>query len=211
MNKFKTTALLAAIALTGFGCQSTTGSAGGASASASAAVAPAPDFESAQFAQSIKGKKSKVELVQGTGVTVGKNAVKIDFEGVSEANKNKFWPNAFMTPAGGVWDWSDKESFTVDVTNPTDEHAFINFKVVDQAGTTGGGMPRQLNHKVMIPAGATENVEVVFRASLYSLPGYWGGDDLDLSKIKEVKIFIQGPIEKQTIILDNFTLIGPQS
>lgn len=207
-NKTKTAILLSAMVMAGYGCKSTPqAETGAADNNQPAAVAALPDFETAAFAESVKSKRSKVELVDGLGATAGSKAIKVNFEGVSDANKNKYWPNIQMNPTAGVWDWTTKDSFTIDVTNPTDSDALINFKVVDQLGVTGGGMPHQLNHRAMIPAGSTENIEVVFRASLYSLPGYWGGDDLDLANVKELKVFIQGPIDAQTIIFDNFKLV----
>ncbi|NLS14220.1 beta-agarase [Vibrio sp. SM6] len=203
-------AMLVAVALTGlYGCNSTGSSSGTASSATEveeSAGAATPDFESQSFVDSLVTDHAKVQLVTDAGVTNGTAAVRVDFDAVSEANKFKYWPNVKIMPQGELWNWNNKGSFKLDITNPTDSPANIILKIVDNVGQMGAET-NQLNYAVSLAAGETQTVEMLFNGGKRKLEGYWGGDNLNLRKLAEFQVFVQGPMDKQTIILDNLELI----
>ncbi|WP_354623076.1 beta-galactosidase [Psychromonas sp. MME2] len=205
MIKNKLSLVIPAILLGVVGCQSTDTKNTAIDASSNTATS-LPDFETASFLSNAQTSHASAELVSKSGVTAGKNAVQINFEAVSEANKFKYWPNAKFFPQGEPWNWNNKGSFKVDVTNPTDTEAYIIFKLVDNVGQMGAAT-NQLNYATQIPAGETRTVEMLFNGGKRNLPGYWDGQNLNLRKLAELQVFVQGPIDAQTVILDNFELI----
>lgn len=205
MKKSHIAIMLASVLMTTYGCQHTkapeTQTVDGDNIPVSL-----PDFESDSFFNNVAVSHAKVEKINGVGVTAGSNALKISFDEVSEANKFKFWPNIKIVPNEGIWNWNSKGSFKVDVTNPSDSSANIIFKVVDNIGSMGA-QTNQLNYAVSIPAGETETVEMLFNGGKRKLNNYWDGDQLDLRKLVELQVFVQGPMDAQTVVLDNFELI----
>ncbi len=200
-------AVLVAVALTGlYGCNSTGSSSSQVGSSQESAGSAIPDFETAAFAGAIVADHAKAELVTGNGVTNGTNALQVNFDAVSEANKFKYWPNIKMFPQGELWNWNNKGSLKVDVTNPTDKPATIIFKLVDNVGQMGAAT-NQLNYATVIPAGETQTVEMLFNGGKRKLEGYWDGANINLRKLAEFQVFVQGPMDKQTVILDNLELV----
>jgi len=207
MIKNKLSLVIPAILLGVVGCQSTSTNTNNTTADATEKIATAlPDFETAAFLSSTQTSHAEAKLVSGSGVTAGDNAIQISFDAVSEANKFKYWPNTKFFPQGEAWNWNNKGSFKVDVTNPTDKDANIIFKLVDNVGQMGAAT-NQLNYATAIPAGETQTVEMLFNGGTRSLAGYWDGQNLNLRKLAELQVFVQGPIDAQTVILDNFELV----
>lgn len=165
-----------------------------------------PDFESDKFFSKLKADHAKASAVTDAGVTAGSQALKIDFDSVNEANKFKYWPNVKFHPDTGNWNWNAKGSLTLDVTNPTDSTANIILKIADNVGVMGAG-DNQLNYALSVPAGETVPVEMIFNGSKRKLDGYWGGEKINLRKLVELQIFVQGPIDQQSVIVDNFALV----
>ena len=166
----------------------------------------APDFESTPFFSAASATHATVKPASGDGVTEGERALAINFDAVSEADKYNYWPNVKIFPQGEPWNWNDKGSFTVDVTNPTDKPANIIFKLVDNVGQMGAAT-NQLNYAVTIPAGETQQVEMLFNGGTRQLDGYWDGQKLNLRRLVELQVFVQGPMDAQQVVLDNFSLV----
>lgn len=207
-NKTKIAVLLSTILVAGYGCKSTpiAETEHSSKENSKSVSATYLDFESGDFAQSLKVSHAKAEMVSNKGVTLGNKALKVDFDAVSEADKLKIWPQIKFLPKTGVWNWNSKGSFKVDITNPTTKSAYITFKLVDSIGQVGV-QDNQLNYSVMIPAGETQNIEMLFNGADRKLEGYWGGANLNLRKLSELQVYVQGPMDAQTVILDNFELV----
>ncbi|GAL11999.1 agarase [Vibrio astriarenae] len=207
MKKTKIALILSSLLIGAYGCQSTTGSQPEAATESEEQTSVAiPDFESDSFFNNAQASHAKAEKVSGVGVTSGDSALKVTFDSVSEANKFKYWPNVKFFPEGGMWNWNNKGSLKVDVTNPTDKPATFIFKIVDNVGQMGAAT-NQLNYAVTIPANSTEKVEMLFNGGKRGLDGYWDGQNINLRKLAELQVFVQGPMDKQTIILDNLELV----
>ncbi|WP_413113637.1 beta-galactosidase [Thaumasiovibrio sp. DFM-14] len=199
--------MLSTILVAAYGCKSTPTSDVSFGDNGAELAATYPDFETDAFFKSSATDHAIAKMVSGTGVTAGDKAIQVDFESVSDANKYKYWPNVKFFPESGAWNWNSKGSLKVDVTNPTDKAANIIFKLVDNVGQMGAET-NQLNYAVNIPAGETQTVEMLFNGGLRKLDGYWNGDNLNLRKLAELQVFVQGPIDAQTIILDNLELVN---
>ncbi|AJR05318.1 beta-agarase [Photobacterium gaetbulicola] len=129
----------------------------------------------------------------------------ISFDGVSAANQHNLWPNVKMTPDNGTWNWNAKGSLKLDITNPGIQVAKIILKLSDNLGVIGSA-ENQLNYAATIAPNTTETVEMLFNGSKRQFDGYWGGNQLNLRQLAEFQIYVQGPIEPQTIIMNNIEL-----
>ncbi len=204
-TKNKIAALLSLTLLGVYGCGSTPSS-GDVEDGVEDVGGTVPDFESAAFFKKVKKDHAKAEVVTDQGVTNGSSALKVSFDSVSEANKFKYWPNVKVHPDSGFWNWNAKGSLSLDISNPTDSPANIILKLADNVGVMGSG-DNQLNYAVNVPAGETVPVEMLFNGTKRKLDGYWGGEKINLRNIVEFQIFVQGPMDAQTVIIDNFDLV----
>ncbi|MGV2986416.1 beta-galactosidase [Vibrio sp. E150_011] len=206
-NKTKIAVLLSTVLIAGYGCKSTPTSDVSNGDNSAAVVAAFPDFESDSFFNSVKAEHAKTNVSNEAGVTAGSKALHIDFDAVSDANKYKYWPNVKFFPSSGEWNWNSKGSLKVDVTNPLDTPANVIFKLVDNVGQMGAET-NQLNYAVNIAPGETRTIEMLFNGGVRKLEGYWNGDNLNLRKLAELQVFVQGPADAQSIILDNLELVN---
>ncbi|MGL6259460.1 hypothetical protein [Vibrio sp. WXL103] len=192
----KVAILLSTALFATYGCQSTSASKTQAAPKAVAA-APAAKADPSNPLTAPQLNLAKVVEEKGTSLT-------LEFPAVSDADKGKIWPSAQFRAQGGPWDWSDKESFIVDVTNPMDQTAHFILKVYDNQH---GGQATAISHKVEVPAGQTRPVEMRLDKDAAKMGGYWGGENINLQKISMFSVYVQGPVPKQTITLDNFELL----
>lgn len=197
MNKNKITIALSALLIAVVGCQSTSDVT--SNAAEDTAVTTQIPFDSSTVLSSPSASHAVATTDENGSVTV-------NFEAVSEANKFVYWPNAKFFPDEELWNWNNKGSFKVDVTNPLETPATIIFKLVDNVGQMGSAT-NQLNYGVTIPAGETQTVEMLFNGGKRGLDGYWDGQKINLRKLAELQVFVQGPADAQTIVLNNFDLI----
>lgn len=205
-NKTKIAVLLSTVLVAGYGCKSMPTDDVISDENATDVAAVYPDFESDSFFNSARAEHANTKITNEIGVTAGSKALQINFDAVSDANKYKYWPNVKFFPASGEWNWNAKGSFKVDVTNPLDTPANVIFKLVDNVGQMGAET-NQLNYAVNIAAGETQTVEMLFNGGVRKLDGYWNGDNLNLRKLVELQIFVQGPADSQSIVLDNLELV----
>ncbi|MGL6260893.1 hypothetical protein [Vibrio sp. WXL210] len=138
---------------------------------------------------------------------VGKQ-LKIEFDAVSEMQKYSRWPLARFTPQKGWWNWADKQSIKFNVTNPTSESAQVYFKLIDSVGLTGQ-KTNQLNYGVRVKPGETKEVEMLLDGGKRKLRGYEGGTQINLQGLIELSVFVRGPIDQQTVLLENFQVVSP--
>ncbi|WP_026958310.1 beta-galactosidase [Aliagarivorans taiwanensis] len=200
-------AIVLSMVLTGtYGCGSTTSDMASSQDNVSQSAAE-PSFEAGSMMEKIVASHAKAKLISGEGVTKGEQALQIDFEAVSDADKYVYWPHVRLNPQGAAWNWNTKGGFTVDVTNPGDSPLNIIFKVADQTGLAGA-FENQLNYAITVNPGQTENVEMVFDGTNRKMPNYWGGENLNLRAVAELQIFVQGPADEQTAIIDNFEMFN---
>ncbi|MGL6314337.1 beta-galactosidase [Vibrio sp. WXL103] len=129
----------------------------------------------------------------------------VDFEAVSEQDKARRWPNVKVTPENGTWNWNDRGSLKLTLSNPLERPADVVIKLSDRAGLMGASS-NQLNYAVTVPAGQSTEVDLQFNGSQRKLNGYWGGQKLDLRQLAEFAVIVQGPKDAQTILIDNLEL-----
>ncbi|MCQ1060826.1 beta-galactosidase [Photobacterium sp. ZSDE20] len=155
--------------------------------------------------QSTKTHHAKIRIENNIN-SPDKNSVEISFDAVSDEDKNTLWPSVRFSPNAGTWNWNAKGSLKLDITNPTDQPANIIMKLVDSTGQVGV-IDNQLNYSVIIEPGKTQTVEMLFNGSKRQLDNYWGGEQIDLRQLVEFQLYVQGPAERQTVIIDNLDLI----
>ncbi|NLS14216.1 beta-agarase [Vibrio sp. SM6] len=132
----------------------------------------------------------------------------VDFDSVSEENKFKIWPHIRFAPKSGHWNWNDKGSLKVLVKNPSDSDPLsLVFKLSDRVGMVGSA-PNALNYAFQLQAGEEREVELLFNGTQRQLPGYFGGEKLDLKTISEFQVYVQGPADAQQAALSQFELVG---
>ncbi|WP_026971034.1 hypothetical protein [Aliagarivorans marinus] len=212
LRKARLAGLISLALLGSYGCASTTDEASEGAADAAAEKAEdtggaLPEFESDAILSLASLDHASASIVSGQGVTKGDKALRLDFEAVSEANKFNYWPHIKLRPEGGFWNWNANGSLTLDMTNPTDSPVNVILKLVDNVGAMGAGT-NQINYAVSIAPGATENVEMLFNGTQRALAGYWGGEKLNLRNLVEFQVFVQGPADEQSVIIDNFGLVA---
>ncbi|MGL6261505.1 hypothetical protein [Vibrio sp. WXL210] len=196
MQKTSVALALSIVLAVSLGCQSTTSSVS-ASDPVVEAGHPADAVLLKAFA-TVDKQQAKAKMVTGEGVTVGEQALQVDFDYKAPGQYPR--PGVrFYSKGGKYWDWSDKESFVVDVTNPTDVDATITMKAVDKQGLMGGDT-HQINFQSIVPAGATKELEMYFDGG----EGHWGGQELKTDQIGLIQIFAPDQAKnKQTLIFDN--------
>lgn len=203
MRKTQLALLMSAILAGTYGCGTTTDTAS-AESTAPQAQASTQDAEVSYDFADVFGRlissHASSQLIDG-------DALQVDFEAVSDANKYVYWPHVRFGPESGTWNWNTKGGFTVDVTNPSDTPLSIIFKIADNVGVAGSP-DNAINFATVINPNTTDTIEMVFDGATRQMPGYWGGASLDLSKISEFQVYVQGPIDEQTAILENLELFG---
>ncbi|MGL6259459.1 beta-galactosidase [Vibrio sp. WXL210] len=205
-TKTKVAVVLSTLLVAAYGCKSTA-NADAQSQPATAVAVATPDVNLDTFFASAQSQHAKNKMVSGTGVTVGDQALQIDFDAVSDLDKYKIWPSTKFSPQETNWNWNAKGSLKLDVTNPSDKAANIVFKIADDLGKMGTES-NQLSYAVYVPAGETQEVEMLFNGGVRKLDGYWGGESINLRKIQQFEIFVQGPADAQTVIVDNLQLVN---
>ncbi|MGL6260894.1 hypothetical protein [Vibrio sp. WXL210] len=195
MMKVKSTVILTIILFGVYGC-GTTNVAQQASTNATVKV---NEYNSAVFLSSAKPKYSKLIMENQT--------LKVEFEGVTAAQSNSRWPTARFFPKKGWWNWEDKEAIKFDITNPSQKPAKVVFKLTDKKGLSGI-RANQLDYVVSLRPGEKKQIEMKLDGGLRKAPGYTGGTELDLQSLMELKMFVRGPVEPQTVYLENFQLVG---
>ncbi|MGL6262293.1 hypothetical protein [Vibrio sp. WXL210] len=158
------------------------------------------ELDSEVFLSNVKPNSfAKAEMVD--------EALKVNFEKVTEAQKYSRWPAAKFTPQKGWWNWEDKKSIKFDVENPTNKSAKIYFKLIDSVGLSGQ-QTNQLNYGVQVNPGETKEVEMLLDGSKRKLAGYQGGTEINLKGIIELSVFARGPVSEQTVLLKNFQVVN---
>ncbi|MEZ9310987.1 beta-galactosidase [Vibrio sp. 10N.286.49.F3] len=206
-NKSKIAIMLSTILVSLYGCKSTPIDAPDSNVSSNSVSINLPDFETAAFVNALTSTNSTVELESLVGVTNGKNALRINFDAVSDEEKNKIWPSVKIKPQASPWNWNSKGSLKLDVTNPSGTAINVIFKLSDNVGLMGEEN-NQLNYSATIPAGATEQVEMLFNGSKRKLENYWGGEKLNLRHLSELQVFVPGSVKQRSVVLDNFELVN---
>ncbi|NLN75132.1 MAG: hypothetical protein GX139_02325 [Armatimonadetes bacterium] len=132
------------------------------------------------------------------------NAMEIEFH-VAD------WPNIFVRPTQGMWDWSEAAGFAVDVYNPQDTIIDVSVRV-DNPGADGISFCTYGNAKAAPKAWTT--------LSLYftkSAPALWGmrgipnvgtlAKPIDLSKVTAFQVYLSHPEVKRKLIISRARLL----
>ncbi|MGL6314348.1 beta-galactosidase [Vibrio sp. WXL103] len=137
----------------------------------------------------------------------GASQLEVKFDAVSDADKYTYWPHVRFAPQDGLWNWNDKGSLVVDVKNPSQEQPLsLVLKLSDRVGMVGSA-DNAVNYAVQLQPGEERSVELIFNGSKRKMPGYFGGEKLDLTNLSELQVYVQGPADAQTAILSNFELV----
>lgn len=173
-----------------------------ASKSGSSSAEQAEYIQNGLFAnQTASFAEAKVQTVDG------QPQLEVKFDGVSDADKFVYWPHVRFAPESGHWNWNNKGSLTLDVKNPSSEHPLsIVLKLSDRVGMVGSA-DNAVNYAVQLQPGEERNVELIFNGTQRQIPGYFGGEKLDLTTLSELQVYVQGPADPQTAILSNFDLV----
>ncbi len=131
-------------------------------------------------------------------------ALQVDFNTVD-------WPNIFIRPTQGFWDWSEASGFAIDIYNP--EEADLEVKVrVDNPGADGA-LFCTYGKAIAIPKTWT-TLNLFFTKSAPTLWGMRGiphvgelSKPIDLKKVTAFQIFLTRPPIKHKLIFSNARLV----
>lgn len=204
--KLTSAMLLGLMVLSSTGCQSTDPTETSDLPELKQFAQPADSKELEGTLYTARTKHATTEIVTGFGVTTGEDALRVDFARVTKEKQWKMWPNVSFVPPQGTWNWNSNGSLTLDISNPARTPIKLILKLSDMAGLMGSP-EGQLNYSVVVPPKQMMRYEMLFNGSKRKLDRYWGGEKINLRKIAEFKVYVQGPARPQTAILDNLRLV----
>ncbi|MGL6261455.1 hypothetical protein [Vibrio sp. WXL210] len=195
----KVAILLSTLLVATYGCQSTSTSATNTKAKNTPVVAEAKASYTVNGMLPSADKFEHAKVLPHSG-----NGVKVEYDGISPAEKTSKYPSAKFMAKGGTWDWSDKENVTVDITNTSDKDFKMTLAVFDSKGNQPGAGGHRVVRAFMVPAGKTNTINLNLKGGKNKVPGHWGGEQMNLKEISIFAVNARDNTNPQSIIIDNF-------
>ncbi|WP_026959685.1 beta-galactosidase [Aliagarivorans taiwanensis] len=178
------------------------------------AVAQAQDSEinasnSNEIAKLVLTSEQQLDYMNSSdaGYDVEGDALTLDFDAISEEEANSKWPNVKIAAPEGTWDWNTKGGLRFTFENPSDQPIRFEIKLADNLGIMGAAT-HQLDLPVEMDANSTETIDFYFLGSQMQIPGYRGGDELDLRNLAELQFYAVGPIGEQVVKVHDVEFIA---